>query len=491
MDQHSVYTFDLVGNRLEKATDTDDDGTPDEVIRYAYDANDRLLVEQLDEDYTGEFTPDRTTLYEYGPNADPEIGDGGDHTTLTKTTVYSGSSSADPMLSETTNTYNVQGRLETVAIDSDGGGVDSTSTYEYDDSGIRVSKTVDGSRTEYVIDANNHTGYAQVLEEWNTDAAPVNEKTSVIGHAVLTEWGSAAGFLYRLTDAHGSTRVLTNFFGWVLQYGGENQVFTYDAYGNLIEGPTPSHRLTTLLYTGEQYDASLDQYYLRARYYDPATGRFNRLDPFAGINSDPLTLHKYLYCGANPVNAIDPTGMFEFSLLGMLTTSFITGMLASTTAGFVVAAQGGAQAQVNEAMLTWFWRGAAAGAVVYGGAWAAQSMLIWVFGPTAGYGALQHASAYGGVQSYSSLTRLLSGTGLQAHHIIEARFADTLGLKAGDMLSVAMGPEHQVFTNMWRAAVAYGTDYNLISASQLWVHAQEIYAEYPALLAAAKSQLGM
>ena len=59
------------------------------------------------------------------------------------------------------------------------------------------------------------------------------------------------------------------------------------------------------------------------------------------------------------------------------------------------------------------------------------------------------------------------------------------------MLSVAMGPEHQAFTNAWRAFVPYGTNYAGISASQLWVYAQRIYAEYPALLAAAKSQLGM
>jgi len=55
--------------------------------------------------------------------------------------------------------------------------------------------------------------------------------------------------------------------------------------------------LTTLLYTGEQFNATTGLYYLRARYYDPGTGRFNRLDPFAGSTSDPVSLHKYLYAG--------------------------------------------------------------------------------------------------------------------------------------------------------------------------------------------------
>jgi len=36
------------------------------------------------------------------------------------------------------------------------------------------------------------------------------------------------------------------------------------------------------------------QQYLRARFYDPASGTFNRLDPFAGNLADPQSLHKYL-----------------------------------------------------------------------------------------------------------------------------------------------------------------------------------------------------
>ncbi|MEX2316268.1 MAG: RHS repeat-associated core domain-containing protein [Pirellulales bacterium] len=67
--------------------------------------------------------------------------------------------------------------------------------------------------------------------------------------------------------------------------------------------------LTSLLYSGEQTDKTGLQY-LRARYYDPTNGRFNRLDPFAGNVSDPQSLHKYLYAHSNPVNGVDPSGMF-------------------------------------------------------------------------------------------------------------------------------------------------------------------------------------
>jgi hypothetical protein len=54
--------------------------------------------------------------------------------------------------------------------------------------------------------------------------------------------------------------------------------------------------------------------YLRARYYDPSTGTFNRLDPFAGNMQDPQSLHKYLYVHGDPIQGIDPNGKFATSL---------------------------------------------------------------------------------------------------------------------------------------------------------------------------------
>ncbi len=53
--------------------------------------------------------------------------------------------------------------------------------------------------------------------------------------------------------------------------------------------------------------------YLRARYYDPSNGRFNRLDPFAGNANDPQSLHKYVYAHNDPVQGIDPTGQLNVS----------------------------------------------------------------------------------------------------------------------------------------------------------------------------------
>ena len=61
-------------------------------------------------------------------------------------------------------------------------------------------------------------------------------------------------------------------------------------------------------YRGEQYDSDLGLYYLRARYYNPNTGRFLSRDPEDGKAKIPASLHKYLYAGGDPVNARDPRG---------------------------------------------------------------------------------------------------------------------------------------------------------------------------------------
>ena len=59
---------------------------------------------------------------------------------------------------------------------------------------------------------------------------------------------------------------------------------------------------------GERFDADDGLYQLRARYYDPAGGRFLSRDPFDGRPQSPVSLHRYLYANADPVNFNDPTG---------------------------------------------------------------------------------------------------------------------------------------------------------------------------------------
>jgi RHS repeat-associated protein len=63
--------------------------------------------------------------------------------------------------------------------------------------------------------------------------------------------------------------------------------------------------LNSYYYRGEQYDPDLGLYYLRARYYNPVTGRFLNVDPMAGDGQ-----RRYEFATADPVNGSDPSGNF-------------------------------------------------------------------------------------------------------------------------------------------------------------------------------------
>jgi RHS repeat-associated protein len=141
-----------------------------------------------------------------------------------------------------------------------------------------------------------------------------------------------ASFTAAMYAASGSTTYLVGA-GNNRSYGpvnlmtavGISATYDYDAYGILLEstGSTPNH----YRYTGEQWDADLGMYYLRARYYQPQTGRFWTMDSFEGSQGDPLSLHKYIYCSGNPVNGSDPSGYETEG--SQLAACGIWGMLAS------------------------------------------------------------------------------------------------------------------------------------------------------------------
>jgi len=101
-------------------------------------------------------------------------------------------------------------------------------------------------------------------------------------------------------DGHGNVRFLTGSTGTA------TDTYVYDAFGLPIttSGTTPNN----YLYSGEQFDSALGMYYLRARCYNLATGRFLAMVPYQGDTMNPQTLHKYVYSSNNPVNAADPTG---------------------------------------------------------------------------------------------------------------------------------------------------------------------------------------
>jgi RHS repeat-associated protein len=83
----------------------------------------------------------------------------------------------------------------------------------------------------------------------------------------------------------------------------------------------PTDRLGTfpspLGYTGEM-NGAFGLQYLRARWYDPATGRFTQVDPFPGLLHMPGTQHPYAYALNNPLRYTDPSGESVLATLGII-----------------------------------------------------------------------------------------------------------------------------------------------------------------------------
>jgi RHS repeat-associated protein len=174
-------------------------------------------------------------------------------------------------------------------------------TLAYDADGNRVAKTVGGTTTRYLVDDLNPTGYAQVVEEVTGTTA---NRTYTYGLQRISQTQQVANAWtpsFYGYDGGGTVRLLTDSTGTV------TDTYDYDAWGNTVNttGSTPN----VYLYRGEQFDYDLGLYYLRARYFNPLTGRLLSRDPYAGEPPTPATLHKYLYANGDPVNLGDPSGM--------------------------------------------------------------------------------------------------------------------------------------------------------------------------------------
>ena len=239
------YTYDNVGNRKTLTSTL----APVGAMNYSYDADDRLAADTYD--------PDGNTINSNG----------------------------------IANTYDFENHLVTH------GGV----TMVYDGDGNRVSETVSGVTTNYLVDMQNPTGYAQVVDELQNGS--VTKSYSFGLERISQNWQPTAGnwqLSFYGYDGHGSVRQLTNSTGAV------TDTYDYDAFGNLINstGSTPN----VYLFAGEAYDAALGLYYNRARYLNTATGRFWSMDTEEGDTESPASLHLYLYAGADPVDRFDRSG---------------------------------------------------------------------------------------------------------------------------------------------------------------------------------------
>lgn len=210
--------------------------------------------------------------------------------------------------------------------------------YAYDTDGNLVRRT--GSSPEegasYVFDAENRLvkavagrgvavsfGYAATGQRvWRRDAGGLTWFL-YDGDNLLEEIDGAGRSAALYIHAPGIDRPLA------MQRGGQTYFYVADALGSvaaLVDGKgaiaaryetdafgKPLGELPALanpfLFTGREWEPALGLYYYRARYYDPALGRFISPDPLPGRVKDPATLNRYVYANDAPTRFRDPLGL--------------------------------------------------------------------------------------------------------------------------------------------------------------------------------------
>ncbi|MFL1675787.1 RHS repeat-associated core domain-containing protein [Paenibacillus dendritiformis] len=241
------YSYDPTGNRIRRVLDG-------HATSYAYDSRNRLLSLLEDDGGRTEFEYDRQ-----------------------------GNLLSERSASGTT-TYAYDAFNRTAKVEKPDG---TYVRHEYDPEGLRSGICENGVTSRFVFDGWNMVN--ELDEEWNAKASYVR------GHELLAQVDGQGDAYYYLNNQHGDVVHITNRLGGIVNS------YEYDAFGHTLsatEGIPNRFR-----YAGEQFDPVTQQYYLRARFYNPIIARFTQEDEYRG---DGLNL--YAYVGNNPIRYVDPSG---------------------------------------------------------------------------------------------------------------------------------------------------------------------------------------
>ena len=284
----AVYTVDAAGNRTSKA-----DQLAGVTSNYGYDA-----IYQLTQVAQGAST---TESYTYDPvgnrlsslGVSPYSYNPSNEMVSTPTALYvydsNGNTTSNTDSTGTTSyAWDYENRLTTVTLPGSGG----TVTFKYDPFGRRISKSSSAGTSVFAYDGDN------LAEETNATGAVIarySQGQNIDEPLAMSRSGATS---YYEGDGLGSVTSLT------ASNGSLAQSYTYDSFGKL--NASAGSLINPFQYTARELDSDTGLYYYRARYYDPAAGRFLSEDP---IGFDSGQNNFYDYVGNSPVLNFDPTGL--------------------------------------------------------------------------------------------------------------------------------------------------------------------------------------
>lgn len=285
-----AFELDAVGNRLRQ---TAQDGLATQATNYSYNSNDWLLGTTTQTTGTATGATTSTTSYGYDANG-------------ARTSATTGAS-------RVSYAWNFEGHLAQLSS-----GTRQTRML-YDGSGQRFGREVrvDGAldkaaSREMLIDGGG--ALSQILDERDGNGVEVARYDVADGLTPVREQlrGSdgAVQTRYPLVDGFGSVRQRSDETGQLT-----DTMFS-DSFGLGLSGSAGTTEGTRYGWVGSYSESGL--YDLRARFYDAGAGTFLGQDPLMGSNSNPITQHRFLYAGADPVNYVDPSGKnFDLGSLGV------------------------------------------------------------------------------------------------------------------------------------------------------------------------------
>ena len=181
----------------------------------------------------------------------------------------------DRIVQQVRLTYDVADQRigKSVDVDGDGPAAEVIERYVYDRGQILLVFDGSGQRIERVL------------------SGPIVDQ-------ILTVEDAQGVVLWALTDHLNTIRDIVDSNGQVVQH------IRYDTFGAVVDRTDPDLKFR-FGFTGREFDEETGLLYVRARYYDPATGSFISEDPI-GFGGQDENLYRYV--GNDPVNNIDPEG---------------------------------------------------------------------------------------------------------------------------------------------------------------------------------------
>ena len=135
---------------------------------------------------------------------------------------------------------------------------------------------------------------------WNDPTSPDDPQA---GYGYIPNDTNREETFFYHSDYLGSTSYITDDKGNITQYD------SYLPYGELLVDEHSSSEDMPYKFNGKEMDAETGLYYYGARYMNPVTSLWYGVDP---LTEDYENISSYLYCHANPLVMIDPTGEGDY-----------------------------------------------------------------------------------------------------------------------------------------------------------------------------------